>query len=194
MPPARVATAFAAGTVIPLTVLLVGLPWLGSRGALSGTPFLAPLILLAVAAAAGGAVSGGALRLGRRGRLAIAVAYVVGLWPIFAVVGTLYALTGREAVGELGTRFVPAFTVSYILIGCFGSALLGRGWRRTARDAGAGAAFGAIGGLLMTGTVFFVSAGTALAQFIVALVGGAGACLVSSALGGWWWWRTQIRS
>ena len=47
----RVATAFAAGTVIPLTVLLVGLPWLGSRGALSGTPFLTPLILLAAAAA-----------------------------------------------------------------------------------------------------------------------------------------------
>ena len=177
---------FAAGTAIPLAVLLVGLPWLGSRGVFVGTSLLVPLSLLAAAAVVGGVLAGGSLHRGRRGQLAIAVAYAVGLWPTFAVIGTLSALTGREEAVEIGARLVLAFTVSYILVGCFGSALLGRGWRRTASAASAGAAFGAVGGLFVTGTVLVVTANTALAQFIVAVVGGGGACLLSSALGGWW--------
>ena len=187
---ARVVTAFAVGVTIPLAVLLVGLPWLGRGGVLLGTPLLIPLSLLAAAAAAGGVVAGGSLYFGSRGRFAMAVAYVVGLWPVLAVVGTLSALTGHETVGELGARFIPAFTASYLLIGCSGSALLGRGWRQTATDAGACAAFGAIGGLVMTGTVSFVAVDTALVQFVVAGVGGGAGCVVSSALGGWWLWRT----
>ena len=186
----RVVTAFSVGVSIPLVVLLVGLPWLGSRGGLFGTPLFVPLSLLAAAAAAGGVVAGGSLYFGSRGRFALVVAYVVGLWPVLAVVGTLSALTGHETFGELGARFIPAFAASYFLIGCSGSALLGRGWRQTATDGGAGVAFGAIGGLVMTGTVSFVAANTALVQFVVAAVGGAAGCVVSSALGGWWLWRT----
>ena len=184
------AMAFAIGTAVPFVVLLVGLPLLGSYGLFDGVPFISPLISLVVAAAMGGAVAGGPIGKGRRGRIALAGAYSLALWPTFVVVATLPALTGQEGVVELGGHFVPVFVMAYLVLGISGSVFAGVDWRLVLTNSVVCGGAGAVGGLLLAVVVAVTSGYSVIAEFGLTILG-ASVCLVASAIGGWWcrWFR-----
>ena len=165
-------------------------PWLGRQAIFLGQPFLIPLLLLGLSAFGGGLLTGQLLAVSVRCRFALAVAHGLGVWPIAGVVATLPALVGHESVGALAIRFVPAFSVGYLLIGGLVVLLAGHGWKPMMRSAGVGLVSGAAGAAVLTLVMFFVSSETSVAvQWFLAVFGSAVACLLSSGMIGRWGFR-----
>ena len=186
----REASVDGLGLFFPLLVLFVVVPWLGRQAIFLGQPFLIPLLLLGLSAFGGGLLTGQLLAVSVRCRFALGVAHGLGVWPIAGVVATLPALVGHESVGALAIRFVPAFSVGYLLIGGLVVLLAGHGWKPMMRSAGVGLVSGAAGAAVLTLVMFFVSSETSVAvQWFLAVFGSAVACLLSSGMIGRWGFR-----
>ena len=173
------------GIIVPLFVLCIGIPILGRLGAFNGVAFRLPLALVGVALMLGGFVCGGVFGQGWRGRLAMGVAFVIGLWPVVGVVATLTALTGNEGLVAVGVRYTPAFAASFLLIGIIGTVCIRGNRRYILRNGMVGALAGTFGGVLTTLATQLLH----LAGLYVAAVGtlcAVGACFASAALTGWW--------
>ena len=126
------AAAFAIGTLVPLSALLVLLPLAGAWGLFIGSSMARPLAILAVACVAGGQFAGGALGRGVRLRVAFGVAFPVGLAIPLVLVSGLEALSGHETITQLALGFMPGFVFAYGLLGAVGGTLSREGWRGTA--------------------------------------------------------------
>ena len=190
--PSVVVKAFAAGLIVPVFVLCIGIPVLARFGAFNGVPFRLPLALVGVALLLGGVVCGGVFEQGWRGRLAMGAAFAVGLWPVVGVVSTLTALTGNEGLLAVGVRYTSAFTVSFLLIGVVGTVCLRTKRRYILRNGFVGALAGTVGGVLISLATQVLH----LAGMYVAAVGmlcAVGACFASATLIGWWFrWDESI--
>ena len=186
----RAASVDGLGLFFPLLVLFVVVPWFGRHAIFLGQPFLIPLLLLGLSAFGGGLLTGQLLAVSVRCRFALGVAHGLGVWPIAGVVATLPALVGHESVGALAIRFVPAFSVGYLLIGGLVVLLAGHGWKPMMRSAGVGLVSGAAGAAVVALVMFFVSSETSVAvQWFLAVFGSAVACLLSSGMIGRWGFR-----
>ena len=173
------------GTAVPVVVWIVGVPALGAFGFYDGASVLLPVGLVLAACAVGGAVAGAAVGTGWRGRVAFAVAFVVGLWLPLLELGTLPALAGHERFVQLVVGLVPGFALGWCVIGAAGVALSGvTTWPRVAVSGLVFAAGGALGGLLLAGAASLAPGASGFAGFTVSLLGGV-ACLTSSAIGAW---------
>ena len=187
----RVTSAYGLGSLLPLVVLFVVVPWFGRHAVFLGQPFFILLVLLGLSALGGGLLTGQLLALSVRSRLALAIAHGVGFWPIFGVAATLPALVGHETIGELGVRFVPVFSVSYCLISGVGRLLAGHGWKNAVRSAGIGLVSGTAGAVVLTVVVSVATYETpTTVQWFLAVSGTTVACLLSSGLAGWWGGRS----
>ncbi len=187
----RVASAYVLGPLLPLLVLFVVVPWFGSHAIFLGHSFFFPLMLLGVSALAGGALTGQLLAVSVRSRFALAVAHGLGLWPIFGVVATLPALIGNESIVALVLRFIPAFAISYLLIGGLSVFFAGYGWKHIIRFAGIGLVSGVAGAAVLTCFMSVVTDETSSsALWLLSGNGSAMACLVSSGIVGWWGYRS----
>jgi len=186
----REASVDGLGLFFPLLVLFVVVPWFGRHAIFLGQPFLIPLLLLGLSAFGGGLLTGQLLAVSVRCRFALAVAHGLGVWPIAGVVATLPALVGHESVGALAIRFVPAFSVGYLLIGGLAVLLAGHGWKPMMRSAGVGLVSGVAGAAVLIIAMFFVSSETSAAvQWFLAVFGSIVACLLSSVMIGRWAFR-----
>ena len=186
----REASVDGLGLFFPLLVLFVVVPWFGRQAIFLGQPFLIPLLLLGLSAFGGGLLTGQLLAVSVRCRFALGVAHGLGVWPIAGVVATLPALVGHESVGALAIRFVPAFSVGYLLIGGLVVLLAGHGWKPMMRSAGVGLVSGAAGAAVLISAMFFVSSEmSAAVQWFLAVFGSIVACLLSSGMIGRWGFR-----
>ena len=187
----RVTSAYGLGSLLPLGVLFVVVPWFGRHAVFLGQPLVVLLILLGLSALGGGLLTGQLLALSVRSRVALAIAHAVGFWPIFGVAATLSAFVGHETIGELGVRFVPVFSVSYCLISGIGRLLAGHGWKNAVRSAGIGLVSGTAGAVVLTVVVSVATYETSTTvQWFLAVSGTTVACLLSAGLTGWWGGRS----
>ena len=181
----RVAVAFVVGTLVPVATLLVVLPLAGAAGVFIGSSVGRPFAMLGVACVAGGQFAGGALRRGRRSRVAFGVAFPIGLAMPLVVVSGLGALSGHETVTDLAVRFVPVFALAYGLLGAVGGTLSAEGWRGTAQVAGAFTGGGVVGGVTLTAVVALVASSSGAAAAVARTCGAVVACVIPAAVGGW---------
>ncbi len=183
--PGRVALRFAAGASIPFAAWLVLLPALGAWGAYAGGTIARPIVVLAVACAAGGVVAGGGVG-GLRWRNAFGAAFCVAGWIPLLLLSTLPALGGRETAVGLAVVLAPGFAVAHAALAAAGLALGGAGWRDACRGAAVFGAAGAVGGALLAGAAGLAPGAVGLAGFAVHALGGGAASLLPPAAGGWW--------
>ena len=182
----RVALSFAGGMVLPLVGVFLLVPALGAAGVFTGDSAMRPLVVMAALVMIGGALAGGALRQGWRGRLAFAGAFPLGACLPLLVVMSLQALSGRESLLQLLVAFVVSFAFSFGLLGAVGTALLGIGWRVAGRACVAFTGAGVAGGLVLVGVVTLLPATTNGGTTLMLLTGSGVALLAPPTLGGWW--------
>ena len=70
----RVTSAYGLGSLLPLGVLFVVVPWFGRHAVFLGQPLVVLLILLGLSALGGGLLTGQLLALSVRSRVALAIA------------------------------------------------------------------------------------------------------------------------
>ena len=190
--PGRGAAWWVVGHAVPFVTLGGMVPWLGGLGLWVGSAYRWPLTLLAATLAIGGAVAAAGAGAAWRGRLAFAVAHLLGLWPLVVVVVTLPALTGDETLWQLGLRIVPAAGLAHAVVGVSGAALAGTGWGAVVAAAGAGSAAGAVGGVALAVAVrllFAIGVGDDGRDVFLTLGAGAVGWAVAAGAHGWWWGR-----
>ena len=170
---------------LPLVGLRLLVPALGATGVFAGGSAMRPLALMAALAMVGGALAGGTLQRGWRGRLAFAGAFPLGACVPLLVVMSLQALSGRESLLQLLLAFGPSFALSFGLLGAVGTALLGAGGRGGGRAGVAFTGAGAVGGLALVSMVWLFPATTNGGTPLM-LIGSGVAFLVPPTLGGWW--------
>lgn len=182
----RAALSFAGGMALPLVGLFLLVPALGAAGVFTGGSVMRPLVVMAALAMVGGALAGGALRQGWRGRLAFAGAFPLGACVPLLVVMSLQALSGRESLLQLLLAFVVSFALSFGLLGAVGTALLGIGGRVIGRVGVAFTGAGAAGGLVLVGMVTLFPTATNGGTTLMLVIASGVAFLVPPTLGGWW--------
>ena len=183
---------FAAGASIPFAAWLLLLPALGAWDAYAGGTIARPIVVLAVACAAGGVVAGSGIG-GLRWRNAFGTAFCVAGWMPLLLLSTLPALGGRETAVGLAAALAPGFALAHATLGVAGLALGGAGWRGACRGAVVFGAAGAVGGALLAGAAGLAPGAVGPAGFAVHALGGGAAFLLPAAAGGWWIGR-RIRS
>ena len=148
-PTSRTTISFLAGMGVTALGLFVLPPILGGAAFFVGASGARPLLALIAPAVVGGAIAGASVTPARRGMVAFALAFPLGLVLPFLLVLSTRALSGREPPFVVLTGALLSFGLSFGLLGGLGTACLGRGWWLAARATVAFAGAGTVGGAVL---------------------------------------------
>jgi len=132
----------------------------------------------------GGAIAGRSLRMGKRGVVGFAIAFVVALPILTLTMIGIQGMGGDESLSSMVPGFGGYSAVAFALMGGVGVAIAGLGASQVLRSAGVFGCAGFVGGLLLAGCLAVSQPGNRTMNQILLMVGAIAFLLLPAAVGG----------